>query len=554
MITALYVGGCGGHYLAPVVISSPNHPRNYPDNLLEPCKWSIIADAVMETQVQCNVTSFVTEANYDQVSVCDGLICCEASSWDQLSGTIETHPSYTSTTGALTVELLTDDSNNYQGFTFLCQPVGGSSATVTTVTTPPLSTTQTMPVTSNLLTSDPFIMTAGTVSPTDSVTSSPPTSTPTSPVTLDPETTPLTTETTLLTSNPDTLMTSDPEISPPTSDPTTSDPGTLPVPPTLSPGVVINETVEVDEMASLVASVISDVVEEVVILLQDLVAQSMNSSLSSKLQGRLQQYPEVSCHQLAVSTSVLSGYYWMKSGNGSAVRVFCDVSSSFGVGGRGYMRVADLDMSRASEVCPDTLQARTDICDRKLCGRGNTLPGCSSVNYPTFGIPFQRVCGQVLAFQYGTPNGFFAHQYNPAITIDEAYLDGVSMTYGYSPRRHIWSFAAAMNSSTGGPSTCPCMKSDASQPSVSIPVFVEQQYFCDTSSLDNSAPGYCNEQLWDGRGCGYGNSCCSMQGHSPWFCLDLGEEVVADIELRVCGNENSSNEDSPLQAVSLYVQ
>ena len=52
----------------------------------------------------------------------------------------------------------------------------------------------------------------------------------------------------------------------------------------------------------------------------------------------------------------------------------------------------------------------------------------------------------MIGYQFGSP-GAFEHLYeHPGTTIDEAYIDGVSITYG-TPRTHIWSYTAGASES-----------------------------------------------------------------------------------------------------------
>ena len=59
----------------------------------------------------------------------------------------------------------------------------------------------------------------------------------------------------------------------------------------------------------------------------------------------------------------------------------------------------------------------------------------------------------VVAYQFGSPNAFWLSGHSLQ-TIDGAYVDGVSLTYG-NPRQHIWTFAAALDEREGSWS-CPC--------------------------------------------------------------------------------------------------
>ena len=72
--------------------------------------------------------------------------------------------------------------------------------------------------------------------------------------------------------------------------------------------------------------------------------------------GRLQALPVSSCATLkALSPSSPSGYYWVRASNGSAVRVYCDMTRSCGGVTGGWMRVAELDMTNSSHQCPSQL-------------------------------------------------------------------------------------------------------------------------------------------------------------------------------------------------------
>lgn len=281
--------------------------------------------------------------------------------------------------------------------------------------------------------------------------------------------------------------------------------------------------------------------------------QSFSGLLQSRVLGQLEEYPAISCQQLASSfhdSPLKSGFYWLRSGNGSSVNVYCDLMANFvDVGPRGFMQVANLNMSEPTQACPGSLkETNDDTHGHKLCGRGQATPGCTSVFFPTHGIPYSKVCGSVIGYQVSSPNAFFAHQYDPTITIDDAYVDGVSLTYGAHPRKHVWSFAAALDEVSMDHSTCPCINTDHTLPETAIPSFVNRNYFCDTSHGDES------DALWDGNGCGSRNTCCEGQDFSPWFCTELEETVYDDLEMRLCGNEATSNEDTPLELVRLYIQ
>ena len=289
-----------------------------------------------------------------------------------------------------------------------------------------------------------------------------------------------------------------------------------------------------------------------------MIADSLSELLESRVIGLVSAYPATSCRQLAVirtsQVNIRSGYYWIRSNNGTAVRVYCDLTTSLNGNEPGLMRVAELDMRNSSHQCPSALSLWNSPV--RSCGRGNSDPGCSSVFLSTNGVPYSRVCGKIIGYQYSSPNAFYAHQYDPQITIEGYYVDGVSLTYGTSPRKHIWTFAAARSEVVTNGHICPCINSANTLPETAVPEFIGTNYFCDTGSearYENKR-FYDTDPLWDGKGCGSSNSCCRVIPSSGYFCTDLGEVTTEDIEMRVCSNEYSDNEDTPIELVSMYVQ
>ena len=68
------------------------------------------------------------------------------------------------------------------------------------------------------------------------------------------------------------------------------------------------------------------------------------------------------------------------------------------------------------------------------------------------------------------------------MTIDSNYVDGISLTHGYSPRKHIWTFAAALHEyNSDRDFVCPCTNI-RNNPPPRVPPFVGNDYFCDAGS------------------------------------------------------------------------
>ena len=82
------------------------------------------------------------------------------------------------------------------------------------------------------------------------------------------------------------------------------------------------------------------------------IQNSIRNTIVSALCGAgTQASPAASCS--ALSTSCSSGYYWVRSRNGTAVQVYCDMDRVCGCSSTGgWTRVANLNMSNPPEILP----------------------------------------------------------------------------------------------------------------------------------------------------------------------------------------------------------
>lgn len=243
-----------------------------------------------------------------------------------------------------------------------------------------------------------------------------------------------------------------------------------------------------------------------------------------------------------------SGYYWLRSSDGPAVRMYCDMTFTCKGFGGGWMQVAKLDMTNSSHQCPSGTRLRTDL-PKRLCGIDSDGPGCSSTVFDTHGIRYNQVCGRIIGYQDRSPDAF-----QQSISIDENYVDGVSLTHGSNPRKHIWTFAAALDEvGTNSYDNCLCTNIHQAVPASQPPGFVGNDYFCDTASTNRyQLIFYADDPLWDGAGCGPANICCSLN-NPPWFLKQLPSTTTDDIEMRIC-RRGKPNEDIPVEIIELYVQ
>ena len=259
-----------------------------------------------------------------------------------------------------------------------------------------------------------------------------------------------------------------------------------------------------------------------------------------------------SCEDIKImSPSAPSGYYTITKYDGTTQRVYCDMEHShqYPCGSTGWTRVAYLDMSDPSQQCPTELRLYNEGGVR-ACGRQTSSDGsCDSVTFSTNGVSYSQVCGRVIGYQYTSPDALYKYAYETML-IDTPYIEGISITHG-SPRQHIWTFMGGLTESTSGMSGCPCNTGST----VSVPSFVGGDYFCESGTFSSwTAQLYPDDPLWDGEGCGgLEGPCCNVPG-IPWFHKVLNSPISDDIELRVCADQTTSNEDVPVGLYEIYIK
>lgn len=215
----------------------------------------------------------------------------------------------------------------------------------------------------------------------------------------------------------------------------------------------------------------------------------------------------------------------------------------------GWMKIASIVNG---DVCPSGWTQITSPV--KACRATSSNSGCYPVTFTNNGIPYQHVCGKVVGYQKGTPDGFYAFGYNsyPSKAIDGPYVDGVSLTYG-TPRKHLWTYANGVSSNGGTHqrNNCPCAKYPGTIP----PTFVRDHYYCDSGNPDKliHAMYYTSNVVWDGKGCIAGDSCCSQAG-MPWFYRQIPIKIDEPIEARICYDQSFSDEGVLVGDMELYVQ
>ena len=253
---------------------------------------------------------------------------------------------------------------------------------------------------------------------------------------------------------------------------------------------------------------------------------------------------------LASDPAAVSGYYDITLANGSIASVYCDMEGSNCDGEGGWMRVADFNLAEPGATCPEGLRLVT-TAEGNLCYQetSNAINRCDSSFFSSKTISYSKVCGRVRGYRDGNLNGFST---STPLSIDSYYVDGVSITYDSSPRRHIWTYVGSF-SAYFAPGTwsnvCPCNVGNAYVP----PSFVGDHYYCE--SADASRSSLFDDPLWNGQDCQANElPCCSTTPNIPWFVRTLDEDTSSDIELRVCAHAFATFQDTPLDIIELYVK
>ena len=223
------------------------------------------------------------------------------------------------------------------------------------------------------------------------------------------------------------------------------------------------------------------------------------------------------------------------------------ISTCAGVGG-GWRRIANINIS-AGDDCPGEWRKATQSGVSFCRVASDDLYTCSSANFTTNGISYQRVCGRARGYQKGETFAFYGSRSFYSRTIDEDYVSGLSITYNSNPRQHIWTFASGRGEGYDNPWNCPCSIHGGYSPSS----FVGNNYYCESASWQGIPDGtyYFNDTLWDGAGCV--DNCCD-DTTQPWFYRQLNQIAQDDIEARICSHGLFFFRSTLIDQLELYIQ
>ena len=226
-------------------------------------------------------------------------------------------------------------------------------------------------------------------------------------------------------------------------------------------------------------------------------------------------HPAPSCQAIySFQASSTSGYYWVNSSNGSSIRVYCEMTKSCGNVTGGLTRVALLNNENRAQVCTgDSILVAENS---RFCAQN--IVGCSHIVFPLMSIAYTHICGTVDGTYTGTPDGFIGNARSSSTTVNDNYVDGISLTYGAIPNKtHVWTFIA--DEEVKNP-RCPRNVTD----------YVGNHYSC---------------LKWEGF-CLSNPESCSFA-----FFREFLQPVTENIELKLCRDD--SNDFIHLRNLEIYV-
>ncbi|XP_019861284.1 PREDICTED: uncharacterized protein LOC109589678, partial [Amphimedon queenslandica] len=292
------------------------------------------------------------------------------------------------------------------------------------------------------------------------------------------------------------------------------------------------------------------------------------SSANDEESSSCQAAATLSCEDIKNYWPESSSGYYNIIGKGNERRyMYCDMkelelAQACG-SGKGWTRLAYLDMSNATQNCPSGFGLYQSGGVR-ACGKPSLFNGCVSVQFPSNGISYSQICGRVTGYVFGSINALFTDVVTDAegVTISRGpsqqhvwtliaghsestnssyscpcntgssvsvpdsigYVfgsinalftdvvtnaEGVTISHGPS-QQHVWTLIAGHSESTNSSYSCPCNTGS----SVSVPASIGNNYFCESGNPYSSNPSqilYTSDPLWDGQGCGGAEGpCCNV--------------------------------------------
>jgi hypothetical protein len=236
--------------------------------------------------------------------------------------------------------------------------------------------------------------------------------------------------------------------------------------------------------------------------------------------------PPTSCREvLARDPLAPSGEYTLDGPSGP-ITVTCEMTLHDG----GWALVVDDDYTNG-DPCPAPFVPKGSL---SACGRDANTP----ITQASFAAPiaYTEVLGSIQGIAFDSLDAFAP----PGVSVDVAYVDGVSVTTG-APRVHLFTLAA---SHEGTDNDCPCDDGGAPDP----PPAIGDRWSCDRSAqtgvFDVANP------LWDDV-----QRCLPLDQLDRYFqSAPLPAAVLDPIDVRLQIDDAANDEDLALMHLELYVR
>ena len=192
------------------------------------------------------------------------------------------------------------------------------------------------------------------------------------------------------------------------------------------------------------------------------------------------------------------------------------------------------------DSCPSGFTS-TNIGGAQVCWKSSK--GCTSFSFKPK-QHYRAVCGAAAAYTYGSPDAF-GYIHSSSETIDQAYVDGISITHGH-PRQHLFTYAATVVWTS-----CPCKGGKSG------PAFVGNNSYCGDQVL---APGqrwrrqwYPNTILWHAA-----SNCAAPKCQNdfcPWFSVETAKGATSNpVEVCSCQDQVYRDEAIGIAHLEIYVR
>lgn len=216
--------------------------------------------------------------------------------------------------------------------------------------------------------------------------------------------------------------------------------------------------------------------------------------------------------------------------------------------GTGWIKLVNQSYGDSETMCPEPWVKETEN-NVTFCRTFDDSPGCHSVYFGNNNTRFSQVCGRVRGYQRGPTVAFLNEEHG----INNAYLDGVSITHGAPDREHIWSFAAGAGIALEQRRwMCPCINNTQRDVINTTHGFINENYFCNAATEPEAeVRTFYPEPLWDGAECLERDGCCSR---GSYFVTTLSESACDRLEVRICRSIEAIKVDIVVDLIELYVK